>query len=92
MKGESWNIVMTTPNSSNSKPVKPSSNEDAYLLGELIGGVVEEIDRQITLDDDVTDLRDSLERISKDRLQWERARSDTHESRSREIDRKWKRY
>jgi hypothetical protein len=92
VKGESWNNVMTTPNSPNSKPVKHSSHEDAYLLGELIGGVVEEIDRQMTLDDDVTDLRDSLDRLSKDRLQWEKEKSDTYESRSREIDRKWKRY
>jgi hypothetical protein len=92
VKGESWNSVMTTPNSPNSKPAKRSSHEDAYLLGELIGGVVEEIDRQITLDDDVTDLRDSLDRLSKDRLQWEKEKSDTYESRSREIDRKWKRY
>jgi hypothetical protein len=44
VKGESWNSVMTTPNSPNSKPAKRSSHEDAYLLGELIGGVVEEID------------------------------------------------
>lgn len=92
VKGESWNSVMTTPNSPNSKPAKRSSHEDAYLLGELIGGVVEEIDRQMTLDDDVTDLRDSLDSLSKDRLQWEKEKSDTYESRSREIDRKWKRY
>jgi hypothetical protein len=46
----------------------------------------------MTLDDDVTDLRDSLDRLSKDRLQWEKEKSDTYESRSREIDRKWKRY
>ena len=66
----------------------------------LIGGVVEEIDRQMTLDDDVTDLRDSLDRRSRDRLQWEKEKSDTYESRSREIvgvaspweNRKWKRY
>ena len=92
VKGESWNSVMTTPNAPNSKPAKRSTHEDAYLLGELIGGVVEEIDRQMTLDDDVTDLRDSLDRLSKDRLQWEKEKSDTYESRSREIDRKWKRY
>jgi hypothetical protein len=82
---------MTTPNSPNSKPAKRSSHEDAYLLGELIGGVVEEIDRQITLDD-VTDSQDSLDRLSKDRLQWEKEKSDIYELRSREIDRKWKRY
>jgi hypothetical protein len=92
VKGESWNSVMTTPNAPNSKPAKRSTHEDAYLLGELIGGVVEEIDRQMTLDDDVTDLRDSLDRAAKDRLEWEKIRSDTYESRSREIDRKWKRY
>jgi hypothetical protein len=79
---------MTTPNSPNSKPAKLSNNEDAYLLGELIGSVVEEIDRQMTLDDDATDLRDSLDRAAKDRLEWEKVRSDTYESRSREIDRK----
>jgi hypothetical protein len=44
VKGESWNSVMTTPNSPNSKPAQRNSNDDAYLLGELIGGVVEEID------------------------------------------------
>ena len=92
VEGESWNSVMTTPNAPNSKPANRSSHKDAYLLGELIGGVVEEIDRQMTLDDDVTDLRDSLDRLSKDRLQWEKEKSDTYESRSREIDRKWKRY
>jgi hypothetical protein len=74
---------MTIPNSPNSKPAKRSSHEDAYLLGELIGGVVEEIDRQITIEDDVTDLRDSLDRLSKDRLKWKKARSDTYELRSR---------
>jgi hypothetical protein len=83
---------MTTPNSPNSQPTKLSNNEEAYQLGELIGRVVEEIDRQITLDDDGTDLRDSLDRAAKDRLEWEKAKSDTYESRSREIDRKWKRY
>jgi hypothetical protein len=83
---------MNTPSSPHSKSNKLASYEDAYLLGELIGGVVEEIDRQMTLDDDVTDLRDSLDRLSKDRLQWEKEKSDTYESRSREIDRKWKRY
>ena len=46
---------------------------------------MEDIDRQITLDDDVTDLRDSLDRLSRDRLQWEKEKSDTYESRSREI-------
>jgi hypothetical protein len=44
VKGESWNSVMTTPNAPNSKPAKRSTHEDAYLLGELVGGVVEEID------------------------------------------------
>jgi hypothetical protein len=83
---------MTTPSSPQPNPAKRSSHEDAYLIGELIGSVVEEIDRQITIDDDVTDLRDSLDRLSKDRLQWEKVKSDTYESRSREIDRKWKRY
>jgi hypothetical protein len=68
---------MTTPSSPQPKPAKRSSHEDADLIGELIGGVVEEIDRQ-TLDDDVTDLRDSLDRLSKEK-------SDTYESRSREI-------
>jgi hypothetical protein len=82
---------MTTPSSPQPKPAKRSSHEDAYLLGELIGGVVEEIDRQITIDD-VADLRDSLEHVAKNRLQWEKVRSNTYESRSRAIDSNWKRY
>jgi hypothetical protein len=68
-----------------------NSKFDACLLGRLIGSVVEEIDRQITIDD-VTDLRDSLEHVAKDRLQWEKVRSDTYESRNRAIDSNWKRY
>jgi hypothetical protein len=83
---------MTTPNLPNSQPAKLSNSEEAYRLGELIGHVVEEIDRQLTLDDGSTNLFDSLDRAEKDRLEWKKDKFDTYESRSREIDRKWKRY
>lgn len=91
VEGESSVSSMTTPNSPNSESNKLISYEDAYLLGELIGGVVEHIDRQMTIDDE-SDLLDNLDGVVTDRLQWEKEKSDTYESKCREIDRKWKRY
>jgi hypothetical protein len=92
VKGESWNIAMTTPNSPNSRPAKIRDHEEAYLLGELIAGVVEDLDRRLTIDDLSPNFLDSLDRVKKDRLECKKDKIDTYESRSREIDGKWKRY
>jgi hypothetical protein len=83
---------MTTPNSPHDRSNKLTDNDAAYQLGKLVGDVVEEIDRNLTLDDDVTNFRNSLDLAKKDRLEWRKDKFDTYESRSREIDRKWKRY
>jgi hypothetical protein len=80
---------MNTPHS---ETTKLSNNENAYKLGGFVGSVVEEICNHLTLDDEVATLPDSIDQVEKDRLEWVRSRSNTYESGSRAIDRKWRRY